>query len=175
MSRLLRDLRRSHPEVYAGGVSRGSREQHGHCLQGLRLEHLSSIYLDIIRARTATTARIARISTPTSSTITGWSRLHLPQVVSGHLRVPELLLESARDDLRLSCSNGLQHSACESWPVQFRSADGGTMRQINRVDAERIIIATMADFRTTRSCQMTFRRTLHRIPSIRRAGLLWRC
>eukprot|EP00439_Symbiodinium_sp_Y106_P026574 s129_g3.t1 len=32
-------------------------------------------------------------------------------------------------------------------PVQFRSADGGTMRQINRADAERIIMSTMGDFR----------------------------
>eukprot|EP00439_Symbiodinium_sp_Y106_P036190 s3825_g4.t1 len=33
-------------------------------------------------------------------------------------------------------------------PVQFRSADGGTMRQTNRADAERIIMATM------RVCQL---------------------
>ena len=32
-------------------------------------------------------------------------------------------------------------------PVQFRSDEGGTMRQINRRDAERLIMHTMGDFR----------------------------
>ena len=32
-------------------------------------------------------------------------------------------------------------------PVQFRSDNGGTMRQINRKDAEQLIMTTMGDFR----------------------------
>ena len=72
----------------------------------------------IIRVRTATIARIASISTPPHQRSLDGPRLHLPQVVSGHVRVPELLLESARwYDLRLSSSSGLQHSARESWPT----------------------------------------------------------
>ena len=47
----------------------------------------------------------------------GGPRLHLPQVVPGHVRVPELLLKSTWSNLRLSSPIGVQHTTVLSWPL----------------------------------------------------------
>ena len=89
---------------------------------------------DITRARTAITAPIALTSTPTLSTIIGWS--------------PTSSATSGPSDSALRSAFNVQLSSRGRYPpVQFRSEEGGTTRQINRRDAARIIMHTMGDFR----------------------------
>ena len=106
---------------------------------------------DITRARTAITARTVLTSTPTSSTIIGWSPTSSANKwFQGTCEYPNSCWNQhgRTFDSALRSAFNIQLSSRGRYPpVQFRSEKGGTMRQINRRDAARIIMHTMGDFR----------------------------
>ena len=101
---------------------------------------------DIMRARTAITARTAFTSIPILSTIIGWC----PTSFQGTCECPNSCWNQhgRTFDSALRSAFNIQLSSRGRYPpVQFRSEEGGTMRQINHRDAARIIMHTMGDFR----------------------------